>query len=238
MSEIAPTPGEAQVLPACRLFLRELSGKIPLVCVVSGRAVDVVKKMVGLDNLVYIGSHGMERCVDGHSEYVPGLERYPDIIRSTLDEIKPLLPGDGVFIEDKRVTASIHYRLARDPRAARQAILDALKNAAHAGELRIMQNKMIIELLPPGGFNKGTAVTALVREYGLAGALYLGDDITDVDAFRALHEMPGGGFRGLAVAVAGNDMPAELTENADFTLGGVSDVARFLEWLCQVLPER
>ncbi len=187
--------------------------------------------MVGLDNLVYIGSHGMERWVDGHSEYTPGLEKYRVIIGSILSEIRPYLPQHGIIIEDKKVTASIHYRLTPDPRAARETIIDALGKSPHARDLHIMQNKMIIELLPLAGFNKGTALSALIKEYRLRSAIYLGDDITDVDAFRALHQISNADFRGLAIAVTGKEMPDELTEAADFTLNGVSDVAHFLEWL-------
>lgn len=236
MSEIVRTPGEARILPECRRFLRLLAEKFPLVAIVSGRSVNAAKKIVGLDSLTYIGSHGMERWVDGRSEFAPGLEKYPEIIGSTLNEIKPYLPHEGIIVEDKEVTASIHYRLTQDPRAAREVILGALRKAPHARDLRIMQNKMIIELLPPEGFNKGTAVSALIKEYRLWGAVYLGDDITDVDAFRVLHQISGDDFKGLAIAVTGNDMPGELFEEADFTLNGVGDVARFLEWLCENVP--
>lgn len=236
VSEIAPTPGEAQVLPASRCFLKLIAGKIPLVALVSGRSVEAAKRMVGLDNLVYIGSHGMERWVDGHSEYVPGLEKYPEIIGSTLGEIKPYLPREGIIIEDKKVTASIHYRLTADHRAAKEAIIDALKKAPYARELRIMQNKMTVELLPPLGINKGMAVVSLIKEFNLRSAVYLGDDITDIDAFRALHEIQDENFTGFAIAVTGNDTPDELAAEADFTLEGVNDVARFLKWLYYTLP--
>ena len=229
MSEIAPEPGEARILPVCRHFLKNLSEKTALVAVVSGRAAHVVKDMVGLDNLVYIGSHGMERWMDGHSEFVAGLEKYPELIESTISEIKPYLNIDGIKIEDKKVTASIHYRRASDPRTARETIIDALNRAPHAKGLRIMQNKMIIELLPPADFNKGTAVTALIREHRLSSAIYIGDDVTDIDAFKAMHKATGAGFTGLAIAVTGPDMPAELTTEVDYTLNGVNDVARFLE---------
>jgi trehalose 6-phosphate phosphatase len=235
VSEIARTPGEAVLLPSCRCFLSLLAGKVSVVAVVSGRSVAAARNMVGLDNLVYIGSHGMERWREGRTEYLPGLEKYPEIIGTVLSKMEPCLKEPGIIVEDKKVTASIHYRLTANPSTARETIVRALAEIPEVRELRIMQNKMIIELLPKEGFNKGVAVSSLIKEYHLRGAIYLGDDITDVDAFKALHGMSSDGFIGYAIAVTSSEMPAGLTEEADFTVSSVSDVARFFAWLYGIL---
>jgi trehalose 6-phosphate phosphatase len=97
-----------------------------------------------------------------------------------------------------------------------------------------MEGRMVVELRPRQvGVNKGAAVKALVDKYRLMGAIYLGDDISDVDAFRATHRK---GFKGLAVGVIGEEAPHLVERKADFTLNGVGDVERFLIWLAGAVP--
>jgi trehalose-phosphatase len=87
---------------------------------------------------------------------------------------------------------------------------------------------MVVELRPAVKVNKGAAVLALIKRYRLRGGIYLGDDITDVDAFSAMH---GKDFKGLALGVIDKETPHEVEREADFTLNGVGDVERFLRWL-------
>ena len=82
--------------------------------------------------------------------------------------------------------------------------------------------------MPPGGAGKGGAVAALIQDYRLDAAVYLGDDRTDLDAFSAIHQAAKSSFNGLAVAVLSREMPPELTAAADFTLEGVAGVAELL----------
>ena len=79
--------------------------------------------------------------------------------------------------------------------------------------------------------NKGSAARELIREYQLRAAIYLGDDLTDVDAFRAIYEARAPDFDGICLAVIDKETMPEVEEGADFTLNGVSEVERFLEWL-------
>jgi trehalose-phosphatase len=85
--------------------------------------------------------------------------------------------------------------------------------------------------------NKGTAVLELIQEYSLQGGIYLGDEITDIDAFRAIHTACRDlDFQGFAVGITSQEMPEKLVAEADFTLSGVNDVERFLKWLSQNAP--
>ena len=91
---------------------------------------------------------------------------------------------------------------------------------------------MVVELRPALKADKGTAVAALLEEYQPAAAFYLGDDLTDVDAFRALHGWAEQYARwGAAVAVLSAETPPELREEGDFWLAGVEEVRLFLVWL-------
>ena len=95
----------------------------------------------------------------------------------------------------------------------------------------MLEGRMVVELRPPLVVNKGTAVNALRESYRLRGGIYLGDDISDVDAFAVMHTR---GFKGLAVGVVDEETPHEVTGEADFTLNGVGDVEHFFTWLVGV----
>ena len=113
----------------------------------------------------------------------------------------------------------------------------ALEDSTQAKSLQITPGKMSINLLPPVAVNKGTAVLELIQEYSLQGGIYLGDETTDIDAFRAIHTACRDlDFQGFAVGMTSQEMPEKLVAEADFTLSGVNDVERFLKWLSQNAP--
>jgi len=98
---------------------------------------------------------------------------------------------------------------------------------------------MAVNLLPAVKIDKGTALLDLIQKYDLRGGVYLGDDLTDIDAFRAIHAACRDlDFQGFAIGVTSQEMPEKLTEEADFTLNGVNDVERFLEWLSQIVTRK
>jgi len=226
ISAIAPSPLQAVVHPGCRAQLSRLAGRLALVAAVSGRPVAEAKEMVGIDDMVYIGNHGLERWRDGVTEYAGGVEAYRAQLASLRDELAGSLSLAGLQIEDKGVSLSIHYRNCPDRQRARESILNRIGASNTAKPFYIVEGKMVVELRPPVEADKGSAVKGLIRDYGLCGGLYLGDDASDIDAFRVMH---GEGFA--AVAVLGEESRDEVAREADCTLNGVSDVARFLEWL-------
>jgi len=153
-------------------------------------------------------------------------------------ELSRLLPEEGLIIENKGITATVHYRRSPDPAQAEKQILEAIGNSPEAKQLLVMPGRMAINLLPPIAANKGAATLELIAEYHLRRGIYLGDDVTDIDAFRAIHAAsPDSDFQGWAIAVTGEETPPELIGEADFTLKGVRQVARFLEWLSQTATQ-
>ena len=228
ISEIVSSPEEAQISSVCRDCLAVLTKRIALVGAVSGRAATEVKRKVGIDEMVYIGNHGLDRWVDGRIELVSRAEPYPAQIEVALGELKALVSDNGIIFENKGATASIHYRRCDNPEATRSNILSALKKVSGIDNLNISQEKMAIGLRPPIDASKGTAVLSFVEEYNLKGVVYLGDDLTDVDVFTAIHgkdEL----FRGIAIGVVGREIIPQIEQEADFTLNGVSDVERLLK---------
>jgi trehalose 6-phosphate phosphatase len=228
ISEIAPSPAEAGVHPECKAQLARLVERLPLVAAISGRPVLEAKKMVGIDGMVYIGNHGLERWSGGMTDYVEGVEGYRSKLAAARRELADLSSIGGIHIEDKGVALAIHYRNCPDRERARQLILKQVERARSAEGFKIVEGKMVVELRPSVEVNKGSAVSALIGDYRLAGGIYMGDDASDLDAFRV---MRGDGFA--AVGVLGDETPDEVEREADYTLDGIGDVARFLKWLAE-----
>ncbi len=234
ISETAPSPAEAGVSPLCRRYLSSLCEHLGLVVAVSGRPAKEARDMLGLERVVYIGNHGLDQWLNGEVRVSEEARAYSTVIEALLRELSPLLEIEGIALENKGLTASIHYRTSPDLSMARKAILAALEGSPTAKRLRLLPGRRVIDVCPPVERNKGSAVLELVQSYLLRGGIYLGDDLTDVDAFKAMHSSPAGlPFEGIAIGVTGEETLPEVYEEADFTLDGVRDVERFLGWLVQ-----
>ena len=161
------------------------------------------------------------------------LDILPAHIRQPLckqKELSDLLSIEGLHMEEKGAALAIHFRNCTNRERARERILEKIKTSKAAAEFRLTEGKMVVELRPPLDVNKGAAVETLIKDYRLQGGIYLGDDSSDMDAFRVMHRE----FF-LAIGVIGDETPVEILQEADYTLNGVSDVARFLQWLSEAL---
>jgi trehalose 6-phosphate phosphatase len=153
-----------------------------------------------------------------------------------------------LVFENKGVAASIHYRLCPDPELARRVVLEQTTELARRSGLRVGEGRMAIELKPPVGANKGTALAELVESYKLKSLILMGDDLADVEGFRALKRKERESlvphshsnfaapvFKSLAVGVSSTEMPAAVNEWADVIVDGVGGVEQFLSWLSAAL---
>jgi trehalose 6-phosphate phosphatase len=235
LSPIVASPEEAVVLPECRRALQALAGRLDLVVVISGRAAEEARRMVGVDDLLYVGNHGLERwnAVEGYRNEAAAFAGEMQELRATLE--RDLRATRDVRIEDKGVIISLHYRGASRPDEVRQQILGLLDSLLAPSRFVVAEGKMVIEVRPPLALDKGTVIEGLVRERGLKGTVFLGDDVTDVDAVLALKRMRECGFATLAIGVAGDDMPNALAAESDLLLPGPPAVAAFLEALARAL---
>ena len=232
ISEIAPTPDEATISPGCAESLKGLSRKLALVSVVSGRSAAAVSAKVGLDGVTYVGNHGAEYLAGGRLSVAPGAEEYRGRIIAVLDHLRANVDISGLLWQDKGLGASVHYRRAPDANHARRTLVAALKSAPAVEELEVFWGKLVLELRPPTGLNKGYALSKLVHDRELDGVIFMGDDTTDVDALVALRELVAQEvLAGLGVAVMHDDSPEALSEAADYGLNGVPEVEAFLSWL-------
>jgi trehalose-phosphatase len=196
LAPIVPVPHEATVPEETRAELRRLHGRYALVACISGRSGADARRVVGLDELVYVGEHGLE-LEPAAAEWSRGLQ----VFASTVD---------WEDVERKPLTVTFHYRRAEDEDEA-VTFLEAVATRARGEGLVARFGRKVLELRPPVGAHKGTAVTHLLGERGLERALYAGDDTTDLDAFDALRGLK----LGVCVAVASPEGPAALREAAD-----------------------
>ena len=222
LTPIVARPSLAVLSQSVRRTLVALADRWP-VAIVSGRDRADVQRLVGIDKLIYAGSHGFDiRGPDLSSErgaaFVADLNSVEQTLRQALARI------DGVLLERKRYALAVHVRgLRPDAVDAVESTVDAALNRCTG--LRKGTGKMVFELLPRLDWNKGKAVLHILQTLQPAGAdacpIYIGDDRTDEDAFMVL------AGRGVGILVA--ETPRETA--AYYTLRDPDEVHRFLSRL-------
>jgi len=193
LAPIAPRPADAVVPAATRRVVAALAARPEVrVALVSGRSAADARRMVGVSKLWVVGNHGAETVgPEGETFVDPQVAPHAAAIAQASRRLSALVAAvPGVFVEDKRWSLSVHYRLADAGVLPRlRAAVDAV---AAELRLRVTEGKMVLEVRPPVPVHKGTAVLALARRLGAdvrdAGHFFAGDDATDEDAFRLLRK--------------------------------------------------
>jgi trehalose 6-phosphate phosphatase len=233
LAPIVPTPDMSEVPTELKELLGRLSERYLLVAGISGRKTEDALDLVGLDDVVYFGNHGFEILREGEVEVTPEalpyLERVQELENNARQELAPL----GAFVEEKGITASIHYRNA--PPEVGERSVDFVKREGERLGLRITVGRGVVEARPPIRADKGTAVRALVEQYRPERAMFLGDDTTDLDAFRELVTLREEGTLKeiVRVGVASEEGPPEITSEADIVVDGVDGVGDVLRALLE-----
>ena len=231
LAPIVPTPDMSEVSAELKDLLQRLSERYLLVAGVSGRKTEDALDLVGLADVVYFGNHGFEILRGGEVEVVPEalqyLEKVEELEKRSREELEPL----GAFVEEKGITASIHYRNA--PPEVGERSVEFVKREGERLGLRITVGRGVVEARPPIRADKGTAVRALIEEYSPERAMFIGDDTTDLDAFRELAKLREEGTLReiLRVGVASEEGPPEITSEADIVVDGVDGVGEVLRAL-------
>ena len=220
LSPIVDDPATSRLVDGVSSTLEALARRLAVVAVVTGRAPLDARRMTGVPGLLVAGNHGMEWLEPGADVAAPSpeaasvTERIAEVLAAV-----PRLPG--VTIEDKGLSATLHYRNAADPEATRQALATALAELGPGGELELRPGRMSLELRPTGIGDKGAATRAIIDRFGLRGAVVMGDDVTDLDMFAAVAERRAAGtLRGVIIGVGGADgeTPPSVAEAADIVL--------------------
>ncbi len=230
LTPIVSRPEQAVLSDSMRAVLRALATKLP-VAVLSGRDLDDVRRRVDIDGIIYAGSHGFDIAGPRGlrrqmaTAFLPNL----DLAEKELHDVLHGIPGARV--ERKHFSVAAHYRNVREndvPKVERAVG----KVAARHRELRRIDGKKVYELLPGVDWDKGKAVLWLVQTLGFKGEnvrpIYIGDDSTDEDAFRAL------GQEGAGILVSEQSQPT----TANYSLKDPAEVEHFLRALTTSLPHR
>jgi trehalose 6-phosphate phosphatase len=234
LTPIVETPDKAVLPEDMRKTLLEISGKCT-VGIISGRDLDNVRKLVNIGSVIYAGSHGFDIAgPEGlHLQNRIGTEFLPDLDAAEKELAEKLGPIQGTLVERKKFAIAVHFRLVAEEKIeAVEEIVDRI--AARYPELRKTYGKKVFELQPDIDWHKGKALLSLLSALKLDGGdvmpVYIGDDVTDEDAFRALKK------NGLGIVV--RDEPYETA--ASYSLRNPAEVREFLLGLlrfCQVMPD-
>jgi trehalose 6-phosphate phosphatase len=234
LTAIVDRPEDAVMTDSMRYVVQALAQRCS-VCVVSGRDRPVVQQLMGVEDLVVAGSHGFDIWSPqggtiGH-DAATGFEDLISEVSNRLCAEVALMPG--AVVEPKRASVAVHYRLAdRQDQARISALVDELLEE-YTGRLKVTPGKMVYEVQPKIDWHKGKAVLHLLQTLDLDAEdvvpLYLGDDITDEDAFRAL------AGRGIGIIVGNPDDPevADRLTAAEFVLESTVEVEQFLDTLAR-----
>ena len=229
LSPVVADPSLARLVDGAAAALEALADRLAVVAIVTGRSARDVRRMTGLERVLVAGNHGVEWLAPGDD--APAPVAGSDEIEARLEDALAMVRArDGVFVERKGMSATVHYRGAADPRAAREAILRAVARRG-ASTIQVREGRMSVELRPTGLGDKGTAARDLVQRHELRGVVVMGDDLTDLDMFRAVAELRDVGRLSAAViGVGGSDreVPAEVTAAADVTLADPAEAAALL----------
>ena len=212
LAPIVSRPEDARVPDETRGELHRLNGRYALVACISGRAGDDARHIVGVPELTYVGNHGLEAEPDVQT-WAPRLHDFLSTV-------------DWPLLDDKGLTAALHYRDLPDEAAARTQLEEIAERARAEGFVARFGRK-VLEIVPPIEANKGTAVRRLLQQHDLRRALFAGDDTTDLDGFRALDGLD----VAVRVAVASDEGPELLRAGADIVVQSPQELAALLRSL-------
>ena len=219
LTPIVDRPDEACLSDDMRDILLSLSRFVPI-AIISGRALSDVMERVGIRDLVYAGNHGAEIWTGRRRAVSHNIAEERVLLEELLAGLRDGLAAiPGAILEDKGITASMHFRLvgAHDQGRLFDVFWKAVKGYENA--FRITSGKKVLEIRPTRAWDKGKAVLWIWEKLGEGKTpLYIGDDSTDGDAFRAVKGS------GISVCIGNNP-------GADYFLKNQSEVKSFLEWI-------
>jgi len=228
LAPIVSHPNKAEIPIAVKKLLKAISRKPGYkVAIISGRSLDDIKKRVGIRSLIYSGNHGLE--VEGPKiKHAPTIsEEYKKTLKNIKSELKRKLSKvRGILVEDKGLSLSLHFRQVRknEVNFIKTAFREATIIPAVANRIRTRVGKKVLEVSPALRWDKGKIVLWLLARQKLILhgkeiiPIYIGDDITDEDAFKSLRK------QGVTVFV-GKNKPS----HAQFYLRNPQEVRDFLE---------
>jgi trehalose 6-phosphate phosphatase len=238
LAPIVRHAADAHVPEATRSLLIEIARRYRVVGCVSGRRASTARQIVAIGTIAYVGNHGGELLrpratrPEVDSELAAWTARVREFAaRAYTSEHQRV----RVRSEDKDTIAAFHWRGAPDEDAAAQAVQGIARRAEEEG-FAVHWGRKVLEVRPPVALDKGLGIAALLRGdeaargEGIAAAMYVGDDTTDLDAFRGLRSLVESGSLASAVcvAVSSDEAPPGLAAESDLTVDGPGGVRELL----------
>jgi trehalose 6-phosphate phosphatase len=224
LAPIVSAPDQARVLPEALDALGRLAARYALVACVTGRPAAEARALVPMEEVALSGNHGLEVWRDGAVHLAPQAAKYQQAIHEALQMVRNdgLLPELGCQVEDKGITFTIHYR--NSPRAdhARRYLETQIAPKLERAGLAYNYGRMVLEVRPPVAVDKGAAVQRLRGRRRIDNLLFVGDDRSDLDAFREAT---------IRIAVHSAEAPRQLLEAADAVVDGPHEVVELLNHL-------
>jgi trehalose 6-phosphate phosphatase len=235
LAPIVQHPDDAHMPETTRRPLIDVAKRYGVVACVSGRRASDARRIVSLGSIAYLGSHGSEVLRPGSirpeldRELQGWTRRVQSFARDSFDERLRRL---RVRLEDKEAIVALHWRGVPDEEDAEAAVRDVAAAAERAG-FTAHWGRKVLEIRPPVRIDKGAGIVSLLRDTDLDAALYVGDDVTDLDAFRGLTELVERGRLGTAVRVGvrSDEGPSSLQAEADWMVEGTDGVRDLLKAL-------
>ncbi|MFH2138920.1 MAG: trehalose-phosphatase [Candidatus Omnitrophota bacterium] len=227
LTPIVSRPDLAVISDKMKSTVAALSEKCTT-AVVSGRMREDVENLVGIKGLFYAGSHGFDILGKGVSMVLPQAQKTIPVVTEVIEWLKKEIGSiEGIIIEEKKFSTAVHYRLVSEQHLKKieQAVAHVIEKHK---DLRLMRGKMVYEILPAIDWNKGKAVCWIMKALNIsweeAIVVYIGDDTTDEDAFRAVRS------RGVSILVCDQQRPS----SADFCLSSPAEVLKLFELLLKL----
>lgn len=240
LSAIAATPDAAEPYEGATAAVAAIAAHVDEFAIITGRAAADAQAKIAVPGIRVIGNHGLEMIDKGNQSVHPVGEAAKASIAAAMDEIAArvtsLIDPTGMVFENKMYTGSIHFRNTPVPEAIDDVLAPIAHEAAASHNLRITGGKMMYELRPLTVVSKGTALQELVQTHGLRGAIFFGDDVTDVDGFRNLRELlEAGSCATLSFGVMSEETHPSVIAESDLLLAGVAETVQVLAELANRL---
>lgn len=235
LAPIADTPAKAAIPKETKRIIKGLSKQSSCkIAVVSGRSLkDIKSKLTGLSNIIYSGNHGLE--IEGpkikfspliSSGYLMAFKTIKGILQKKTSAIK------GILLEDKGFSLSLHYRLVDTQQVPRVKTIfhETVIRYVAGGKIRIREGKKVLEVKPPLEWDKGKVALWLLsrQKFAKYGSevlpIYIGDDLTDEDAFKALKHI------GITIFVG----KSAKSFHAQYYLEDTSEVVKLLKNILEI----
>jgi len=197
LSPVASTPELALLPPKIGEVLRKLALRNNFeVGIISGRSLAEIKALIGLEGLAYAGNHGLEIECRKEGFVHPTATKASSLLKELYSRLVERLAGiNGIILEDKQFSLSVHYRLVAKSEVKKVKALfrEVVEASEKQGKVRVTEGKKVIEVRPPVDWDKGKTIEWLLGHYQAENSLviFAGDDVTDEDGFKFVNRING-----------------------------------------------